>query len=222
MKNLKDKASSITCSLMSLVVLLVLGAQAQAIIILDPTDITISSSGTTTLGNKSHDWDFGSCQTCDPTGLGTYLVYPPPSNNLGGGFIGAITGDSDLSLLYKDNVGGDEEGSFTDNYTTVFSLTASDPSNADITWDGGAFMTDAKWLEVKDGNQDPYTYLFDISSWDGMMALDLNNFWTGEGAISHVAIWGGDTTTSLPEPGALSLLAIGLVGIAWIRRRKIV
>jgi len=25
----------------------------------------------------------------------------------------------------------------------------------------------------------------------------------------------------LPEPGALSLLTIGLVGIAWVRRRKI-
>ena len=49
---------------------------------------------------------------------------------------------------------------------------------------------------------------------------------TGSGtAVSNWGAGGGHTLTgtpiSVPEPGTLSLLAIGLAGIAWIRRRKI-
>ena len=221
MRSLKDVAPTVSLSLVPLAVLLALGTQASgATLTLDPTTFGALTDVSQTIDGTLYTVDSGTCLSCDPD-LATYLVYPPPSNNLGGDVIAAITGGSSLSLLYKDNdPGGIESGSFAGNYTTVFDP-AGDPVNADITWDGGAFITDAKWLEVKDGNQDPFTYLFDISSWDGKMLLDLNNFWPNQGAISHVSIWGNDTTT-LPEPGTLSLLAIGLAGIAWVRRRKIV
>ena len=219
MRSLKDVAPTISLALVPLAVLLALGTQASgATLTLDPTTFGPLTDVDQTIDGTPYNVDFGSCTSCSPN-LDAYLIYPPPSSNLGEDVIEAITGDL-LSLLYKDNdPGGIESGSFAGNYTTVFSP-AGDPIDADITWDGGAFISDASWLEVKDGNHDPTTYLFDISSWDGMMLLDLNNFWPTQGAISHVSIWGGGTIT-LPEPGTLSLLAIGFAGIAWVRRRKV-
>ena len=67
---------------------------------------------------------------------------------------------------------------------------------------------------VKDGDNCPVWYLFDISGWDGVSDINLTGFWPGQGAISHVAIY------SVPEPGTLALLAIGLAGAGLSRRKK--
>lgn len=123
--------------------------------------------------------------------------------------------------LYKDNVGGIEEGSLTGSYETEYFDTPSDPSGAEITYVGGPIVSPNAWLVVKDGNQDPAWYLFDLTSlgWDGMEILELENFWPGRGAISHVSLYGGGGHV-IPEPAALALAGSGLLGFGLIARRR--
>lgn len=133
-----------------------------------------------------------------------------------------ITGLSlSLDLMYKDNVGGIEEGLLTGSYDTTFSNTALDPENALITYTGGDMVSCPEcYLLVKDGNHDPIWYLFDIGYWDGEMDIDLQNFWPDQGAISHVSIWSGEGGTTVPEPGVLALLSIGLIGLGLRKKLK--
>lgn len=154
-----------------------------------------------------------------PGGEFTSETFYPMYNNPDEADVSAIVGAS-VDLLYKDNVGGVEEGlaKFMASYDTTFSNTATDPADALISYVGGSVMTDASWLIVKDGSESPSWYLFDISSWDGIEDIQLSNFWPAQGAISHISIFGTDTT-SVSEPGTLALLAFGLLGIGFASRR---
>lgn len=124
---------------------------------------------------------------------------------------------ADLNELYKAEVGG-SDGPL---YTTTFRNTATEPEDAEIKWDesGKIDCSDGCILVVKDGNHSPAVYVFDISSWNGMDTINLTGFWAGKGAISNVSIWGGGGTT-VPEPGTLALLGLGLFGMGLIRRRQ--
>jgi hypothetical protein len=219
MRTFRTTAVGITLSAMSLAALMLLSIPAQAVIVLDPSNNTLS--GTITNGT-SYSWDSGTCGDCTPTDLTVYEINP--NSNPTAADIMEITGDT-VSLLYKDNdPGNDESGSFAANYSTVF-VPAGDPSSATISYDGGGAIADAKWLEVKDGSADPSIYLFDISGWDGVMDIILRNFWVDppQGAISHVSIWGGDTPRDMPEPGTLGMLMFGFIGTgaaARLRKKK--
>jgi hypothetical protein len=208
----------------SLAALLVSGAQAYAMsITLDPTNITLDAtmSGSSTVGGTTWGWDYGTCNSCiSPTGV--YLINP--NSNPDAADLSAITGTTVTGPSYKDNdPGGSESGSFAGSYTTTF-FPAGDPEGATISYDSpGSVLTGANWLTVKDGNADPSIYLFDISGWDGMSDIIMQNFWVGEGqlgrgAISNVGIWGGNGT-SLPEPSSLMILGIGLLALGVTRRR---
>jgi hypothetical protein len=121
-----------------------------------------------------------------------------------------------LDLLYKADVGGADSGSFADSYDTVFANTPSDPSDATITYilATPSISCPSCYLAVKDGNQEPSYYFFDISDWNGTDTIALLGFWPDQGAISHVAIWGdeedgGGGDTVVPEPAALLLFGLG-------------
>jgi hypothetical protein len=129
-----------------------------------------------------------------------------------------------LDELYKADVGSTEADlPFKDSYSTVFSNTPNDPADALITYTGGPVISgNPLWLIVKDGNQTPAWYAFDLSTlgfkWNGTESIELTGFWPSRGAISHVEILG--TQTSVPEPSTLLLLGVGLAGFAFLRRRR--
>lgn len=136
--------------------------------------------------------------------------------------------DEDLDLLYKAEVGDKdepettEEGPFAAFYETKFGSDPLDPDWALIEWIGGEAIDcegdDSCFLIVKDGEHEPAQYLFDISSWDGEMDIDLTDFWPYKGAISHVAIWGREG--KVPEPSIIALFGLGLLGLGFVSRRK--
>ncbi|KAA3628900.1 MAG: PEP-CTERM sorting domain-containing protein [Proteobacteria bacterium] len=143
-----------------------------------------------------------------------------------------LASDPSLALLYKAEWGFDreleiplvrEEGSFAGWYSTTFSNTARDPSNALIEQEGaGNINCPECYLAVKDGNASPGYYFYNLASWDGMEDIRLENFWPNQGAISHVSIWGRNAT-SVSEPTPLTLMGISLLvmGIVMKGRRRV-
>lgn len=168
-----------------------------------------------------------------------------PSGNPNASDIATIVGYiGTLEKLYKQNVGGSEEGPYASSYETNFFNTPTDPENATITYISGPYISGSPlYLLVKDGEGrviNPWWYVFDLLdlrnvnvggsvvanySWNGTDTIELIGFWTGTGpagagAISHVSIYGSDH--QVPEPGILILLGIGMTaaGVAsrWIRK----
>jgi hypothetical protein len=180
----------VTGAVLALVTLLP-GARAAEAISLTPDDAIASTSYTSTI-DTAEEWF-------------KYLdIAPEPT------------------LLYKSNVSGTtglgaDEGPYASSYQTLFSNTATDPSDALITYlSGSSIGCSVCYLLVKDGNNNPAQYLFDISGWDGLEAIVLTGFWPRQGAISNVAIYSG---TPVPEPGTLLLLSIGATGVIARRLR---
>lgn len=126
-------------------------------------------------------------------------------------------------LLYKAEYdGGIEEGSFTGSYNMSWTLDDGEPSGGTLSWvmDTDFIVCGECYVAVKDGQIDPRYYFYDISAlWDGQEDLVFSNFWIGSGAISHISIWGG-SAVEVPEPGTLGLLGLGLMGLAYSRKRK--
>ncbi len=149
----------------------------------------------------------GADVTIDPGGQGTLSAEE----------VAALFDTSDLSLLYKAEAGGSDEGPFANDYMTLFS---GDPNDALITWGllGDSITCPECYLVVKDGSPQP-KYLFDLGSWDGMESLSLEGFYPGNGAISHVAIF-GNPTVQVPEPGTLALLGLGLIGLTLTQKKR--
>ena len=199
------KLTIISKALLAAVALLGLSGTAGATIILSPSTSGVIP-GTSAMGPSN----------CEP------------------GCVSTIFGLSGvLSLLYKSDVSdnwldfgvGDDSGTYASSYRTVFSDTTLDPSDARITYQGGSDIDCGScYLAIKDGNQSPAYYFFNLSAWNGQEEIRLQDFWPRNGAISHISIWGGGTPTTppttVPEPATLGLLGFGLLAAGLVRRRK--
>ena len=124
-------------------------------------------------------------------------------------------------LLYKSDVGGGDSGPYANAYDTSYSNTPSQPSDALIRYLGGFYMDcSVCYLLIKDGNQNPAQYLFDISGWAGNEDITITGFWPGNGSISNIRILG--TATRVPEPSTIALLGFGITALCVRRRRAAV
>jgi hypothetical protein len=141
------------------------------------------------------------------------------NSNLTNAQISAIVGN-DTTEVYKKDVGGSESSGFGfgSSYETTFLNSAHDPSGALIEYTGGPTFGGNVYLYVKDGNQSPAFYIFDITSWDRMEDLVLQDFWPQQGAISHIAIY--DAPPTVPDGGAtLALFGLALGSIGMMKKR---
>jgi hypothetical protein len=210
---------SVACCLLVLCALVVFAAKAQATTItIDPNNGEYIASGDQN-GQTQID-------------IALELLIP------------GITGTE----LYKNDVGTGESGALAGSYSTAFGNTALDPEDATITYGVGGIVGPDAFALVKDGSQTPNWYLFALNDaniashlalagvgsspmdlgWDGMMTLSFVNFWPSQGAISHVTLYGSQTTppnppgTVVPEPSTVALLGIGIVSLigAGVRRRR--
>jgi hypothetical protein len=142
--------------------------------------------------------------------------------------VSALVGYSPLALVYKADQGGGDSGNAAGLYSTVFDITPDDPSKATITWDSTTqfIACPTCYLVVKDGNQTPAQYIFDISTWNGQESIVLTGFWPAQGAISNIAIYnnpgdGGGTIAQVPEADTYAMLLAGLGLVGFAARRKL-
>lgn len=133
------------------------------------------------------------------------------------------TSYADMMLLWKgetDKGAAGQDGALIGSYE----WNADSPANGGtIDYLSGevAATCPTCFLIVKDGRSTIAQYLFDLGGWDGMEQIVLSNFWPlKEDAISNVAIWGGRVT--VPETSQFVLMSIGVLGLLFIRRRKLV
>jgi len=139
---------------------------------------------------------------------------------LDSGDVEDITGLAGLDLLYKFevDVGEDSEPPYAGSYEGD----VDDASGTIEYVSGPSIVCGVCVLVVKDGNNIPAQYLFNLSAgsplwWNGTDDIVLAGFWPNQGGISHVGIW-GVPGTSVPEPGTLGLLGVGLLVLGGLKR----
>jgi hypothetical protein len=164
--------------------------------------------------------------------INSYALTVSPGGEIGSGnatgvpqIITEINNNLGINLagmeLYKQDAGGGEAGGFAGSYNTSFSPNDADASGFTITYVGGsAISANPVYLLVKDGNNNPAWYLFNITGWNGTDVITGSGFWPQNGAISHVSIYGTPGTTTVPDGGlTLVLLGASVAGLGLLRRK---
>lgn len=136
-----------------------------------------------------------------------------------------------LDLAYKGDAGGTESGPLAGSYSYTITASGAPADGFDsftITFDGPpAAVCPTCILIVKDGNNNPSQYLFNLADWNGTETISGSGFWADDnGAISNIALWqglsGGGTGTGneVPVPAAAWLFGSALIGLAGVARKR--
>jgi len=125
-----------------------------------------------------------------------------------------IIGNSTEQFKVDPGESGSLAGFYSGSYTDSGGL---------IQYTGGAIIDPVAYLLVKDGNNNPAWYLFNMTAlgWNGTDDIVLSGFWEGtQGAISHLTLYSGDETT-VADGGSMLILLGGAVTVLGFLRRKI-
>jgi hypothetical protein len=128
------------------------------------------------------------------------------------------TSYADLMLLWKgetDSGSSGQDGSLTGSYEWNVGSTAKS-GTIDYVAGEAAASCPTCLLVVKGSNSQEAQHLYDLEEWDGNEQIAVEE----EGDISNVAIWGG--VASVSEPGTLVLMSLGLLGLTYSRKRRLI
>ena len=136
-------------------------------------------------------------------------------------FVASVTSNPEL---YKQNAGGGEEKILAGSYATT--LTGGNSAGT-ITYGSGNTVGSTAYLGLKDGNNSPFSYLFNLTAlgWTGTEKISFSGFWPTNGAISHVSLFGDSRPPGtggggrVPDGGTtLVTLGIALLGLGSMRK----
>ena len=150
--------------------------------------------------------------------LATPVKLVPPAKNPSIDEIAAALGvtTSDIGIeIYKCAPGGTESDVLASSYSTIFDpLTGG--GTADIVWNG-PFVANATYLLMKDG--DLGSYVWNISTWDGMETIRILDCFPTKNSVSHVEFFGA-VGTRVPDGGTTALLlGLATLSLGYLRRR---
>jgi hypothetical protein len=141
-----------------------------------------------------------------------------PNSNPSLSDIETLVGTTDLTSLYKQDVGKkNDAGPYAKSYTTIFNNSSTDPADALIQLITGKdpITCGECYLLVKGGNQEPSLYVFALTG--EINSITLTEFWPAQGAISHLEIVGG--ISPVPVPASVWLFGTALIGFIGLSRR---